>query len=46
MTAFANNFGKPHKICTICPTANDTEQFVEHKNNVEIKSKLPLDIVV
>jgi len=45
MKAFANNFGKPHKICSICPTNKDTKQFVAHKNHVEIKSKLPLDII-
>ena len=45
MDAFAKNFGKPHKICKICPTLKDTKQFVDHKNNVKIKSKLPIDII-
>lgn len=31
---FINNFGKPHKICTMCPTKKDTASIIDHKANV------------
>ena len=37
MSAFANNFGKPHSVCKICPTNADTEQFIDHKMHVDRK---------
>jgi len=45
MQAFADNFGKPHSVCTICPTAKDTQQFVDHYKHIDIKSKLPYTIL-
>lgn len=41
MQAFADNFGKPHSICRICPSAKDKDNFIDHYKNVDIKTKLP-----
>lgn len=37
ITAFLNNFGKPHRVCTMCPTAKDAESKILHYNNVLTK---------
>jgi hypothetical protein len=34
---FLNNYGKPHQVCTMCPTAQDSESVVLHYNNVITK---------
>jgi len=34
---FINNFGKPHAVCRMCPTASNPESVVLHYNNVVTK---------
>jgi len=34
---FSNNFGKPNQVCRQCPTANDTEAIVNHRETVLVK---------
>ena len=36
---FIQNFGKPHKICTMCPTKKDTGSIIDHKTNVISKKQ-------
>ena len=37
LVAFSDNFGKPHKMCTQCPTGNDTQAIVNHIETVEFR---------
>lgn len=37
LRAFSNNFGKPHKMCTQCPTAIDTASIIDHPATVEFR---------
>jgi hypothetical protein len=37
IAAFLNNYGRPHRVCTMCPTARDDESIVLHYNNVITK---------
>ena len=32
-----NNFGKPHSLCRQCPTKQDKESIIDHRNNVTFK---------
>lgn len=32
--SFTNNFGKPHKICQMCPSKKDKSSIIDHKSNV------------
>jgi organic radical activating enzyme len=34
---FLNNYGRPHAVCRMCPTAKDTESVVLHYNRVLTK---------
>jgi hypothetical protein len=34
---FIDNFGKPNKICAMCPTAKDTNALIIHQNHIQIK---------
>ena len=34
---FVNNFGKPNKICTMCPTKKDSDSIIDHRANVKSK---------
>ena len=34
---FVNNFGKPNKICTMCPTKKDSDSIIDHMANVKSK---------
>lgn len=34
---FLDNFGKPEKLCSQCPTANDVESKIIHINNVSLR---------
>lgn len=34
---FINNFGKPHTMCRMCPTAKDTEALIDHTITVTRK---------
>jgi len=34
---FLNNFGKPHAICSMCPSKQNTESILEHYSNVSKK---------
>jgi MoaA/NifB/PqqE/SkfB family radical SAM enzyme len=36
---FIKNFGKPHKICTMCPTKKDKDSILDHKANVITKKQ-------
>ena len=36
---FIKNFGKPHKICTMCPTRKDTDSILDHRSNVITKKQ-------
>lgn len=36
---FINNFGKPHKICQMCPSSKDKDSIIDHKSNVITKKK-------
>ena len=36
---FIQNFGKAHKICTMCPTKKDTGSIIDHKTNVISKKQ-------
>jgi len=36
---FINNFGKPHKVCMMCPTEKDTASIIDHRNNVISKKQ-------
>ena len=35
--AFINNFGRPHRVCRMCPSAHDPESAILHYNNVLTK---------
>jgi hypothetical protein len=35
--AFLTNYGKPHRVCAMCPTAKDDESIILHYNNVITK---------
>ena len=35
--AFLNNYGRPHQVCTMCPTARDDESVILHYNKVITK---------
>jgi hypothetical protein len=37
IAAFLNNYGRPHQVCTMCPTAQDDESVILHYNNVITK---------
>lgn len=37
--SFVNNFGKPNKICTMCPTKRDHDSILDHKTNVISKKQ-------
>ena len=39
ITTFINNFGKPHKICQMCPSTKDTSSIVDHTSTVISKKK-------
>ena len=41
LSSFLNNFGKPDKLCGMCPTKADTESTLIHLDNVTRK-KIPL----
>ena len=34
---FSENFGKPHTMCTQCPTAHDTDSIIDHPATVEFR---------
>lgn len=34
---FVTNFGKPNKICTMCPTKKDSDSIIDHRANVKSK---------
>jgi len=34
---FINNFGKPHKLCSQCPSVDDTESIIDHTITVKRK---------
>jgi len=36
---FINNFAKPNKICSMCPTIKDTDSIIDHRKNVISKKK-------
>lgn len=36
---FIKNFGKPHKICAMCPTKNDKDSTLDHRSNVISKKQ-------
>ena len=36
---FINNFGKPHKICSMCPSSKDTDSIIDHRANVISKKQ-------
>lgn len=36
---FIKNFGKPHKICQMCPSEKDTSSIIDHKSNVISKKQ-------
>jgi len=36
---FVNNFGKPHKLCSQCPSKKDIDSIIDHKKNVKFKSQ-------
>lgn len=35
--AFSNNFGKPHKMCTQCPTVSDMASVINHPETVAFR---------
>jgi hypothetical protein len=35
--AFLKNYGKPHAVCAMCPTAKDAEATILHYNNIDEK---------
>jgi organic radical activating enzyme len=35
--AFLKNYGKPHQVCSMCPTSKDAESIILHYNNVQTK---------
>jgi organic radical activating enzyme len=35
--AFLKNYGKPHQVCSMCPTSKDAESIILHYNNVITK---------
>lgn len=35
--AFIDNFGRPNRVCRMCPTAQDPESAILHYNNVLTK---------
>jgi len=37
--SFINNFGKPHKICSMCPSYKDTDSILNHRSNVTSKKQ-------
>jgi uncharacterized Fe-S cluster-containing radical SAM superfamily protein len=37
IAAFLNNYGRPHQVCRMCPTAQDDESVILHYNNVLTK---------
>ena len=37
--SFIKNFGKPHKICSMCPSSKDTDSIIDHRSNVISKKK-------
>ena len=37
LRVFSANFGKPHKMCTQCPTAIDTASIINHPDTVEFR---------
>jgi hypothetical protein len=37
LQAFINNFGKPHTMCTQCPSVKDTNSVIDHKKTVTFK---------
>jgi organic radical activating enzyme len=37
LSEFLNNFGKPNKLCRMCPTKNDLESVLIHLDNVSRK---------
>jgi len=37
--SFISNFGKPHSICRMCPSARDTQSIMNHRHNVITKKK-------
>tara|TARA_R110000765_G_scaffold406854_1_gene503934 strand:- start:50 stop:295 length:246 start_codon:yes stop_codon:yes gene_type:complete len=39
ITHFIRNFGKPHKICTMCPTKKDVDSIIDHRSNVISKKQ-------
>jgi len=36
---FIDNFGLPHKMCSMCPTKNDKESIIDHLTNVTVKKQ-------
>ena len=36
---FISNFGKPHSVCTMCPTKKDVGSIIDHKSNVISKKQ-------
>ena len=36
---FINNFGKPNKICTMCPIKKDVDSILDHRSNVISKKQ-------
>jgi hypothetical protein len=36
---FIQNFGRPHKICSMCPTKKDTQSVLNHRTNVISKKQ-------
>ena len=37
LSKFVANFGKPNKICRMCPTKNDLQSQIDHLENVSRK---------
>ena len=38
LNAFINNFAKPHRMCSQCPTLADTDSIIDHKTTVQYKN--------
>ncbi len=34
---FVKNFGKPHQLCSQCPSENDQSSMIDHRSTVVFK---------
>jgi len=39
ISKFIQNFGRPHRICAMCPSKKDTNSIIDHKSNVISKKQ-------